>query len=120
MPIQYRRTGGHNVAYWNLHEWTISVMGRVRFAAEVPLWFLYLGEGNGDSPEVLTKHTRGDPRVTPNGRPELKEPGDEYRRLLAEAGHEKWKSRCIAMPTCRADSRSLHYFRQYTGSSRRR
>lgn len=80
---------GHNIAYWNLHERPISVMGGVRFAAEDPLRFLYFSGYDGDSHEVLTKHTRGDPRITPNGRPERKELCDEYRRLLAQAGHEK-------------------------------
>ncbi|MFY9464318.1 MAG: hypothetical protein WAP48_04470 [Sediminibacterium sp.] len=81
---------GVNVAYWNLHERTISrVNNRYKVNDTTPLVFLHISGYSFDQPELLSKHQN---RYDLNQLPILKEMLHQYREAVLANSHARFSS----------------------------
>ena len=76
---------GYNVAYWNLHERTLTQEGRQIRVNDQPLRFFHYSGYRVDRPWILNKYYAERPRVLMSEHPVVYGLCDEYRRQLREA-----------------------------------
>ena len=84
------RYPGYNVAYWNLHERTVSRLGDTWLVNDVPLCFYHFSGYNPDLPLIISKH---DSHFDFENKPELRELFEEYREKMISNGYRdvrKW------------------------------
>jgi hypothetical protein len=95
VPLLFSETGivrhpGANVAYWNLHERSLSVMNdTVMVNGTHRLLFLHVSGYRFDEPEKLSRHQT---RFQLQDQPVLKELLTNYRELVKKNGFEKFSS----------------------------
>jgi glycosyltransferase involved in cell wall biosynthesis len=54
--VRILREPGYNVAYWNLHERSVSVDDNIRVNGSDPLYFLHFSGFDPDKPWIVSKH----------------------------------------------------------------
>jgi hypothetical protein len=86
-PYVQNSDPGLNVAYWNLHERTLTVRDGVWFVNGQPLRFMHFSGYDPELPWMLSKHPGANPRVLLSEHPEARELADAYGAELIRAGH---------------------------------
>ena len=77
---------GFNVAYWNLHERTISKKENIFYANNNPLIFFHFSGYSLQQPDKISKHQQ---RFSMNDNPALKEVFQLYADTMKKNGQEK-------------------------------
>ncbi|MBI2273897.1 MAG: hypothetical protein HYU70_08885 [Bacteroidetes bacterium] len=95
VPLLFEETGivrhpGANVAYWNLHERSLSVVNDTVMVNGIhPLLFLHISGYRFDEPEKLSRHQT---RFMLDDQPLLKELLAGYRELVIRNGYDTFSS----------------------------
>lgn len=93
VPLLFEETGivrhpGANVAYWNLHERSLSEAdGQVMVNGTQRLLFLHISGYRFDEPEKISRHQD---RFLMNDQPVLRKMLDEYHTLVSGNGYHKF------------------------------
>ncbi len=88
-PVGIIRDLGWNMAYWNLHERTLSKKENTWLVnGQHPLLFYHFSGISINEPDQISRHTN---RFDLNSRGDLSEIFDDYRRLLKSSGMESFK-----------------------------
>jgi glycosyltransferase involved in cell wall biosynthesis len=90
-PCTILRDAGLNVAYWNLHERTLSTDNNTIRVNSDTLKFFHFSGLDPATPWQLTKHAGANPRVEVNADPILEVLVNDYSELLQSAGHAEQK-----------------------------
>jgi hypothetical protein len=90
-PCTILRDAGLNVAYWNLHERTLTTENNTIRVNGDTLKFFHFSGLDPAAPWQLTKHAGANPRVEINADPILKVLVNDYSGLLQSAGHAEQK-----------------------------
>ena len=83
------RDSASNVAYWNLDQRKLAVVGSGYEVDGRPLRFFHYSGYDPDRPDVLSKFQADAPRVRLEEEPGVRAICDEYRRKLLAAGYEE-------------------------------
>jgi glycosyltransferase involved in cell wall biosynthesis/SAM-dependent methyltransferase len=81
------RDAGYNVAYWNLHERSVSWTGQGYEVAGEPLRFFHFSGYDARFPDQLSKHQEPNPRTRLAEQPDLARLCSEYGDRLLAAGY---------------------------------
>jgi glycosyltransferase involved in cell wall biosynthesis len=92
-PINVLREYGYNVAYWNLHERSLTIKNKEFFVNAKPLKFFHFSGYRPDKPWILSKYISNHPRAIISGDDVLAELCANYGKLATENG---WGSSKIA------------------------
>ena len=90
-PCTILRDAGLNVAYWNLHERSLTKEGKTVSVNNDTLKFFHFSGLDPATPWQLTKHAGTNPRVEINADPILESLVNSYSELLQSAGHAEQK-----------------------------
>jgi glycosyltransferase involved in cell wall biosynthesis len=90
-PCTILRDAGLNVAYWNLHERTLSAENNTIKVNSDTLKFFHFSGFDPTTPWQLTKHAGANPRVEIHADPILEILASDYSKLLQSAGHAEQK-----------------------------
>ena len=90
-PCTILRDAGLNVAYWNLHERSITKEKNIIRVNGDKLKFFHFSGLDPATPWQLTKHAGANPRIEVNADPILESLVNAYSELLQAAGHAEQK-----------------------------
>lgn len=91
-PIDFFRNPGFNVAYWNLHERSLSKTEDEYFAGDKPLVFFHFSGYSPDKPWILSKYVSDNPRVVISKDRILAELCEQYGMEATRNGWDSTKS----------------------------
>jgi len=82
------REPGYNVAYWNLHERTVTRLGDAFLVNGEPCYFFHFSGFNPDQPSIISKHQT---RFTMNQIGDCAQLFAQYRTMVLSKGWEQTK-----------------------------